>query len=283
MIKQVSEKRGTSQIVLLVLGAVVIVATYVYLVLARPAEAGEGAGAGPGSLIALGGYLLGSVLIISGAIRNLTTMTLTLIPVGIAINIVVGQINTVLGGPLYLDSIGTVAVGVLAGPAAGAATGALSNVIWGLTINPPLMPFAVTAAEIGLLAGLAARLGAFRRPWWPVLAGLITGVVSAVISAPISAFVFGAVDVSAGRSAITAAFLAYGSSLLGASTLQGFLSDPADKLVTFFVVYLILVALPTRFRHRFPFVQRHRVFGKRKARPTPSEEEASQEEASGDQ
>ncbi|MQA04548.1 MAG: histidine kinase [Streptosporangiales bacterium] len=273
---QPQQSRTVSQVLLLVLGALVIVATYVYLVLARPAEAGEGAGAGPGSLIALGGYLIGSALIISGAMRNLTTMTLALIPVGIAINIVVGQVNTVLGGPLYLDSIGTVAVGVLAGPAAGAATGALSNVIWGLTINPPLMPFAVTAAEIGLLAGLFARLGAFRRPWWPPLVGLLVGVVSAIISAPISAFVFGAVDVSAGRSAITAAFLAYGASLLGASTLQGFLSDPADKMVTFFVVYLILVALPSRFRYRFPFVQRHRVFGKRKARATPTTEERSE-------
>lgn len=260
------EPRGGRHVVMLVLGVAVIVATYAYLVIARPAEAAEGATAGIGALVALIGYLIGAALIIAGAMHNLSTRSLTLIPVAIAINIVIGQVNTVLGGPLYLDSIGTVAVGVLAGPAAGAATGALSNVIWGLTINPPLMPFAVTAAEIGFLAGVFARLGAFRRWWWPPIAGLVTGVVSAVISAPISAFVFGAVDVSAGRSAITAAFLAAGNSLLGASTLQGFLSDPADKLVTFVIVFFILAALPWRLRHRFGFVQRHRVFGARPAR-----------------
>ena len=42
-----------------------------------------------------------------------STMTWVLIPVAIAINISIGQLVLVLKLPVYLDSIGTVLVGVL--------------------------------------------------------------------------------------------------------------------------------------------------------------------------
>ena len=95
-----------------------------------------------------------------------TTRVIVLIPVAIAINIVLGYtVQTVLKLPIYLDSIGTILVGVLAGPIAGALTGVLSNLIWqyapgigGGTIGP----FAITAGVIGLLAGLWGYLGVYR-------------------------------------------------------------------------------------------------------------------------
>ena len=112
-----------------------------------------------------------------------STRVLALIPVAIAINIVLGYtVQTVLKLPIYLDSIGTILVGVLAGPIAGAATGAASNLIWqyapgigGGTIGP----FAITAAVIGLLAGVWGYLGVFRprpasgaRLWLAVIVGV---------------------------------------------------------------------------------------------------------------
>ena len=44
--------------------------------------------------------------------KDFTTMTWVLIPVAIAINIVVGQIVVFLKLPVFLDSIGTVLVGM---------------------------------------------------------------------------------------------------------------------------------------------------------------------------
>ena len=95
--------------------------------------------------------------------RQFTTRVIVLMPIAIAINIVLGvTVQQVLKLPIYLDSIGTILVGVLAGPLAGALTGVLSNLIWqyapgigGGTIGP----FAITAGVIGLLAG---RLGPAR-------------------------------------------------------------------------------------------------------------------------
>ena len=61
--------------------------------------------------------------------RDFNTMTWVLMPVAIALNIAVGQIVVLLKLPVFLDSIGTVLVGIICGPWAGALTGALSNTI----------------------------------------------------------------------------------------------------------------------------------------------------------
>ena len=101
-----------------------------------------------------------------------------LIPIAIAINIILGQtVAAALKVPIYLDSIGTILVGVLAGPIAGALTGGLANLIWTYVLPAPFhsdyaAPFFIVAVEIGLLAGVFGRLGFFRsRPNTPVGTG----------------------------------------------------------------------------------------------------------------
>jgi energy-coupling factor transport system substrate-specific component len=116
------------------------------------------------------------------------TRTIVLIPIAIAINIVLGQtVGSVLKIPLYLDSIGTILVGVLAGPIPGLVTGLLTNLIWTYVLPPPLQspyaaPFAIVAAEIGFLSGVFGQIGFFRsRPnadWGRIaLAALLVVVV----------------------------------------------------------------------------------------------------------
>jgi energy-coupling factor transport system substrate-specific component len=264
------------------------------------------------------------------------TRTLVLMPIAIAINIVLGQtIASVLKVPIYLDSIGTVLVGVLAGPIPGLVTGLLSNLLWTYVLPAPFhsdyaAPFAVVAAFIGFFAGVVAQWGLLRsRPgadWGRVvvaaivvilviggigfygfvpfyagadftffnptaqadplftilgyaiallivgsiigliallivrrdvgvayvaIAGLVCGIVSAVISAPIAAGVFGGVTGS-GTDFLVAAFQQAGSELTTAVLQQGLLSDPIDKTLTFFVVFVLLQTLSRRFIARFP-------------------------------
>jgi len=100
--------------------------------------------------------------------RQFSTRVIVLMPIAIAINIVLGAtVQQALKLPIYLDSIGTILVGVVAGPVAGMLTGVLSNLIWGYLLPAPIGtttigPFAITAGVIGLLAGLWGRLGLFR-------------------------------------------------------------------------------------------------------------------------
>ena len=267
--------------------------------------------------------------------RQFDTRTIVLMPLAIALNIILGQaVGAALKIPIYLDSIGTILVGALAGPIPGALTGFLANILWTYVLPVPFNSsvaagFAVVAAIIGLLAGIFGRVGwlrprpnrsagqlvlgavvallivgamavyaysrfyagglAFFNPdanpdpifvvfgWiialiflafivgflallflrrdltvaYVVMAGVLTGVVAALISAPISANLFSGVTGS-GTDFLVAAFRQGGSDIATATFQQGLLSDPIDKLVTFFTVYLILNAMARRTKARFP-------------------------------
>jgi hypothetical protein len=124
------------------------------------------------------------------------TRTVVLMPVAIALNIALG--STVQQGlklPIYLDSLGTVITGVLAGPLAGMATGALTDLIWAYVLPSPLGapsagPFAITAAVIGLLAGLWGRLGFFRSRPFVEPRALIAATAAAIAAALVVLYTF---------------------------------------------------------------------------------------------
>lgn len=182
--------------------------------------------------------------------KEFSTLTLVLMPIAIGINIVGGVFIVALKLPIYLDSIGTVLVGILAGPWAGAVTGLLANVIWGLTIDPVAFPFAITAFFIGLVAGFLGRAGMFRTLPRALLSGAIIGVMAATVSTPIVVYVFGGVT-SSGSTFITAYLLATGRQLIQAVFSSSIISDVGDKLITCLVAYLIVRNLPARLRSRF--------------------------------
>ena len=108
-----------------------------------------------------------------------------------------------------------------------------------------------------LVAGTAVGLVVLLLRWrdlaaaYILLAGGITGVVAAFIAAPIAASLFGGVTGS-GADFVIAAFRQAGANLEQAVLGQSLISDPVDKVITFFVVYLILGAMARRTIARFP-------------------------------
>ncbi len=159
-----------------------------------------------------------------------------MMPVAIAINIVLGAtVQQGLKLPIYLDSIGTILVGVLAGPLAGALTGILSNLIWGYLIPSPIGstttgPFAITAGVIGLLAGLWGQLGLFR-PRRGGAASFAAAVVAVVLVGALALYTYAR---------------AYASPTDFAN-VTGFDSSYLDRSRLFFLgvmaVYVVLVGL----------------------------------------
>jgi len=140
-----------------------------------------------GYLVAL---VLGAILlaIIGRRSRDFTTAVLTLMPVAIAINIAVGSIASALRLPIYLDSIGTVLVGALAGPWAGALTGILSNLIWSILpipggASPVAAFFAPVAGVIGLMAGFWASRGVFQLRTDDVRVGGFLSLAAGIVGA----------------------------------------------------------------------------------------------------
>lgn len=231
-----------NRLVLTWAGALLIAATWLYLVLVRPTQ-WDSIGGSSEALITLVGYVGGAVLLIAGIVPRLTARDLGLIPVALVINIVVGQIVGSTGLPLYLDSVGTMLVAALAGPVAGLATGALSSVVWGV-FNPMALPFAAGSGLTGLLAGYAIhKFKSLEHPWRIIPVGAIMGVIVGMLSAPVAAFVYGG-TAGVGTGALVSAFRAMGNSLLESVTLQSLASDPLDKIVVLFIVWGIIKVLP---------------------------------------
>ncbi|HET8587207.1 MAG TPA: hypothetical protein VFM74_04955, partial [Candidatus Limnocylindria bacterium] len=90
---------------------------------------------------------------------------------------------------------------------------------------------------------------------WVAVAGAITGIVAAIISAPIASYVFGGVTGS-GTDVLVAALRQGGADVFNASLGQGLFSDPIDKTITSFVVFIVLASLSRRVVARFPLGER---------------------------
>ena len=255
-----SAGRKTGRRVMAVLGTLILVATYATLVITQPTQVAEGLGQGV-SLLTFAAYLIAAVLLLLAVLPELPVATLTLIPVALALNILLGQFVGSSLIPFYVDAIGTAIIGFLAGRRAGAATGVLGTLIWAL-FAPSVLPFAAGAAFVGFLAGTAARFGAERRVYLAPIAGLVGGVLAGAVAAPVAAFVYGG-TAGVGTGAVVAAFRAMGDSLFGAVTKQALLSDTGDKAIVFLVAALLVYALPARITGSFEFVRRYNVLGKR--------------------
>lgn len=183
--------------------------------------------------------------------QDFSTMTLVLIPVAIVLNIVVGQIASSLSLPIFLDSIGTVLIALLAGPWVGALTGLLTNLIWGLISDPITAAFAPVAMVIGLVAGLLARAGLFRQWWQALISGAIIAIALSFVAVPIRVYVFGGVTGS-GADFVTAYLLAVGRDLFSSVIITVITSNLLDKVVTAVLAWAIVKALSKRFVARFP-------------------------------
>lgn len=175
-----------------------------------------------------------------------TTLTIVLIPVAVGINYVGKLIAAALRLPLWLDSIGTVLAGMLAGPWIGAIAGAANNVIFGLTADIISFWYLITSIAIGLLAGYFARTGWISSLGKAVGLGLVVGAVAAVVSTPINVILWEGQTGHVWGDALFATLVNSGWAVWPASFMNSFAVDVPDKLATVIVSYFIVRALPER-------------------------------------
>jgi energy-coupling factor transport system substrate-specific component len=183
--------------------------------------------------------------------KDFTTVTWVLMVVAIAINVVMGQIVVLLRLPVYLDSVGTMLVAAICGPWAGALTGTLSNIIWGLLIDPNAFPWFPVALAIGFVTGLCAIWGLFKNWWKIIITGFIVAITAALVSTPIAVYLYGGITAS-GSSFITAFLLQTGRDLVPAVLSTNFLVEPVDKIATAMLAFAIIQGLSVRYLARFP-------------------------------
>lgn len=183
---------------------------------------------------------------------DFTTEAWVLIPIGVGINIVVGSIVQTLRLPLFLDTIGTMLVALLAGPWVAAIAGVLTNVVLGFTVGPQLIPFALVNVAIALVIGYLAQRGWFRIKstagyWRLVATGIILGVVNTLVSTPIAVLLFGGLTGS-GQDIVTTVFLAAGLPIWSAVFVSSLLvGGIIDKTASIVIAYFVAKSVPSRY------------------------------------
>lgn len=178
--------------------------------------------------------------------EDFTTTTWVLIPLGIGINAIGGFIASTLKLPLFLDNIGTILIGILAGPWAAALTGGLANIVQAMLGNPVQLAFMPVPVAIGLVTGFLARGGWFNSLKKVIVPAIILTVVATLIATPIVVLVFGGVT-SSGTSLVTATLVATGRSLVESAATAQLAVEFVDKGGSAFAAYFIGKSVPTRY------------------------------------
>lgn len=186
-----------------------------------------------------------------GIRADFNLIALLLIPVGVAINLVGFQITNLLRLPIFLDAIGTILIGVIAGPWVALSAGLVTNLINAI-FNPTFLPYALTSMAIGLVVGYLAKYRMFTNVWKVVISGLIVTLVAMVVSAPITVYVYGGAGGS-GASLLTATFLAAGQQLWTAVLSSSLISEIADKVISVFICYFIVKGMSERYLSKLKY------------------------------
>lgn len=151
----------------------------------------------------------------------------SMIGLGIALNIVGAFIALNFKLPIYLDSIGTIMISFLMGPAAGIITGILGSVVSGVTFDIYSLYFAPVQIFTGFFAGLLYSKGWLKGVKMPIGVFFIS-TFSSLVGAVITAFVFGGIT-SSGSSYIVAVLSNLGVNKVVSVFIVQFLTDYADK------------------------------------------------------
>ena len=187
---------------------------------------------------------------------RMNTLAIVLIPVCIAINWAGHALATALKLPLFLDSIGTVLGGILAGPWVGGIAGLITNFISSGTVDPIAAPYSIISLAIGVAAGIGGYYGWHKT--WPgrVALYVLIVLVASIGSTPLNIFLYkGQSGVLLGDS-IYAALVHGGWPTWLASYIDEATGDIPDKLITVAVAIAIFEGLPNRFRNLFSLFRR---------------------------
>ena len=176
--------------------------------------------------------------------RHFSSQALVLIVISIAINMIGGQLASMVKLPIFLDSIGTLISAVLLGPVIGMLTGLLTNLLWGLLTDP-------IAAAFAPVAGWLARAGWFRTLPKVVVSGVIITLAVTVVAVPLRTALFGGVTGS-GADLFVAWMHSMGQNLVESVAITVIGANLVDKILTAVIVWLLLRQLPIRTTRHFP-------------------------------
>ena len=178
--------------------------------------------------------------------KSMNIRNLTLVAMGISLNVIGALIALTLRLPIYLDSIGTILIGCLLGPKYAVMTGVCGSLVSGFTFDPYSIYFAPVQISTGLLAGLMYNKGFLKGKKTP-LGVFVFSLPTSIISACIAAFLFGGVT-SSGSSYIVQILSHFNVPMVVSVFVTQVCTDYADKFLAVSLVALGVAVLPKSYK-----------------------------------
>ena len=178
--------------------------------------------------------------------KSMSVKSLTLVGMGIALNVIGAFIALTLRLPIYLDSIGPILLSALLGPTFAVMTGVCGSLVSGMTFDPYSIYFAPVQISTGLLAGIMYNKGFLDGKKTP-LGVLIFTIPTSIISAIIAAFLFGVVT-SSGSSYIVQILNHFDVPMVVSVFITQVCTDYADKFIAVILVSLAVSCLPYNYK-----------------------------------
>lgn len=176
--------------------------------------------------------------------NKLTTRVMILIALGVVFNIGLSFLgNTIGGGVLFLDTVGTIFVAALLGPIPGIITGVLTNLVNGVIVGPMEIPFLLVNGVIGLIVGLVAQKTKNYNLATAVVVGLVLAIVAPLIGTPIAIWLFGGLT-GYGLDFVIIWLKSSGQNLFSAVFLTKIVGNLVDKVASSLLVFAALKAMP---------------------------------------
>lgn len=182
--------------------------------------------------------------------EKLGKLTIFLIPVGIAVNIVGGQLAILLKLPIWLDSIGTILIAAICGLVPGLIVAAITQVINAISL-PTILPYMIVGFAMAIISSILAKKYFFNSIGKSFLLGIIIAIVTTAIAVPIDVIVFGGF-IGTGNSVVAAALMTMGFSVPIAVTISSFSFGLVDKVLSVLVCYFIIKSMPSHFLVKLP-------------------------------
>ncbi|MDD2678804.1 MAG: ECF transporter S component [Candidatus Nanoarchaeia archaeon] len=187
-----------------------------------------------------------------------STTALVLIPICIGINQIGRLISTALQLPIYLDTIGTVFMAMLAGPWVAGVGGFLTNVVTAIAYGRPTSVFfGIVQLAVGLIAGWFVYKGWLKKGINVLWTGALIAVLAALVSSVIVVYVRGGVSAS-GVDAVVAVFLASGQGFWASIISARILTEMLDKIIAVFIPWISVKRLPEKYARLFKYTTKIR-------------------------
>ncbi|MGG5462631.1 ECF transporter S component [Clostridium sp. B9] len=174
--------------------------------------------------------------------RSSKSLKISIVGIGIALNIIGAFIALNLRLPIYLDSLGTIMAGFVLGPVYGVITGVLGSLTSGITFDIYSLYFAPVQIFTGFFAGYFFKKGLMNGKKI-FLSVLIMTLFVSFTGAVITAYLFGGVT-SSGSSYIIVILNNLGVNPVVSAFITQFLTDYADKLIACLIMVQVVRRLP---------------------------------------